>query len=280
MLNVKSYRDKKIILVDEIGMIGKALWKFLLLIKQKYNPVFILAGDYRQVSPIENEEGYNYFASNMLGYLCNWTKIELLERQRYDEVMWDWLENYYEDGIIGKELIHTKEINPDAKHLCYYNKTRKYINTMLMNHHKPKDAVLLKYIKKERKATKVQDKLVKEKEDRADSVYLYVGLPVMSIKNNKKYDTINSDTFIVSNYDEDIIYLQDLNTDRIIEIEIGEFHSIFVANYASTIHKVQGSTITTDINIWDRGVVFGDKHLGYTAVSRAKDIKQIRVLLT
>jgi len=267
-LNIASYRDKKVILVDEIGMIGKDLWKFLLLIKQKYNPVFILAGDYRQVQPIENEDNYDYFTSQVVRYLCDGTRIELLERQRYDKVMWDWLENFYEESIIGKELLFTKEINPDAKHLCYYNKTRCFINDMMMDYHKSKDAVRLEHKQK-------------NKDDRARTIWLYKGLPVMSIKNNKKYDTINSDVFVVESYDEDIITLQDLNDDeRKIEVGLLDFHSIFVANYASTIHKVQGSTITTDINIWDYGKVFGDKHLGYTAVSRAKDINQIRVLQT
>lgn len=267
-LNIASYRDKKVILVDEIGMIGKDLWKFLLLIKQKYNPVFILAGDYRQVQPIEKENDYDYFTSQMVRYLCDGAKIELLERQRYDKVMWDWLENFYEHGIIGAELLFTKEINPQAKHLCYYNKTRCFINDMMMEYHKPKHAVKLEH-------------KPKNKDDRARTVWLYNGLPVMSIKNNKKYDTINSDVFVVKSYDDDIITLQDLNDEeRIIEVGLTDFHSIFVANYASTIHKVQGSTITTDINIWDYGVVLKDKHLGYTAISRAKDINQIRVLDT
>lgn len=266
-VNIASYKNKKIVMVDEVGMISKDLWKFLMLIKQKEDTIFILTGDYRQLPPIEKDNmltGYNYFKSQMFIYLTNGTQIELLERQRYDLEMWDWLENFYENGVIGDALKHG-DIDHDAKHLCYYNKTRVYINDLMMKYHKPKNALLLHH-------------KVKNEDDRARSAYIYKGLPIMSIKNNNKYDVINSDVFVVSSYDDSIIYLQDLNLDRIVEIGIDEFHSIFVVNYASTIHKVQGQTILQKINIWNSQQILGDKNLGYTAISRAKTLEQIRVV--
>jgi len=263
-VNISSYKNKKIILIDEVGMIGKQLWKFLLLVKQKYNPIFIIAGDYRQLPPIENEENYDYFNSQMFVYLTHGTKIELMERQRYDKEMWDWLENFYENGIVGDALTWG-EIDYNAKHLCYYNKTRVYINDLMMKYHKPKNAMFLEH-------------KPKNEDDRAVSAYIFKELPVMSVKNNKKYDVINSDIFTVENYDDDIIYLKDVNMDRIVEIAISDFHHIFVVNYASTIHKVQGATISQNINIWNSEKILKDKHLGYTAISRAKKLSQIKIV--
>ena len=263
-VNVASYKNKKIILVDEVGMIGKQLWKFLLLVKQKYDTIFIIAGDYRQLPPIENEDNYDYFRSQLFVYLTEGTKIELMERQRYDKEMWDWLENFYEEGIVG-DALKRGEMDYDAKHLCYYNKTRVYINDLMTKYHKTPSALYLPH-------------KPKNEDDRAVSAYIFKGLPVMSVKNNKKYDVINSDVFTVSHYDDDIIYLQDLNDERIIEIAITDFHTIFVVNYASTIHKVQGATILQKINIWNSDKILADKHLGYTAISRGKTMGQITIV--
>jgi len=263
-VNIASYKNKKIILVDEVGMIGKQLWKFLLLVKQKHNPIFIIAGDYRQLPPIENEDNYDYFRSQMFVYLTEGTRIELTERQRYDLEMWEWLENFYENGIIGDALKYG-EIDYGAKHLCYYNKTRVYINDLMMKYHKTPSALYLPH-------------KPKNDDDRARSAYIFKGLPVMSVKNSKKYDVINSDIFLVEKYDDSIIYLKDLNAERIVEVAVEDFHIIFVVNYASTIHKVQGATILQKINIWNSEKILADKHLGYTAISRGKTMGQITIV--
>ena len=263
-VNIASYKNKKIILVDEVGMIGKQLWKFLLLVKQKHNPIFIIAGDYRQLPPIEEENNYDYFRSQMFVYLTEGTRIELTERQRYDLEMWEWLENFYENGIIG-DALKCGDIDYDAKHLCYYNKTRVYINDLMMKYHKTPSALYIPH-------------KPKNDDDRARSAYIFKGLPVMSIKNSKKYDVINSDIFLVEKYDDSIIYLKDLNAERIVVVAVEDFHIIFVVNYASTIHKVQGATILQKINIWNSEKILADKHLGYTAVSRGKTMGQITIV--
>lgn len=258
---LKSYRNKKIVLIDEIGMIGFELWKHILFLKKNYpHIVFILMGDYRQLPPIE-DLNYDYFNSEIIKYLCNYNKIELLVRQRYDLEMWNWLEDFYEKGIVGKGINYGR-FRWNAKNLVYYNKTRDYVNDLYMAKFKTPDAILLKHERK-------------NKDDKAKDIWIYKDIPIMSIKNSKKYNLINSDELIVTDYNDENIYLKNLDNDEILEIPHSEFHKIFVCNYATTIHKIQGATITEDINIWNTEKVLNDKHLGYTAISRAKKLNQI-----
>ena len=259
MLN--SYRNKKVIMIDEIGMIGFELWKHIVLLKKKFpDIVFILMGDYRQLPPIEDLKN-DYFESEIIKYLCNYNRIELLERQRYDLDMWNWLEDFYEKGIVGKGIKYGR-FRWNAKNLVYYNKTRDYVNDLYMAKYKTPDAFLLKHERK-------------NKDDKAKDIWIYKDMPIMSVKNSKKYNLINSDELIVTDYNDEFIYLKNLDNDEILEIPHGEFHKIFVCNYATTIHKIQGATITENINIWNSTKVLNDKHLGYTAVSRAKKLEQI-----
>ncbi len=269
--SLQKYINKKIIIVDEIGMINKLLWKHLCILKKKFpDLIFILLGDYRQCKPIEDFD-FNYFDSSIVKYLVNYNKIELTEKQRYDDELWEFLENYYEKGIVGK-LQHTNKINPDKKMICYFNKTRDEINDYCMNKRKPADSL---YIEHERQ----------DEKDKAKSVYIYNGLPIMAIKNNSKLDIINTDEFIVKDFNNESITLKRLSqtADDLI-IESKYFHNNFVVNYISTTHKLQGATVTDDLIIFDwygkpyfNNSLRDDKHVGYTALSRVKSLKQIYI---
>jgi hypothetical protein len=250
---VEAYKGKKIIIVDEVSMISKQLWTYLILLKRVSGATFILLGDYRQLPAVENVE-HDYFDSSIMRYLTNSNRIELTERQRYDKQLWDWLDDFYDNGIVGDALqkIKHSEMDMNAYNICYYNKTRERINMKYMIHHKDNNAVLLPHEKK-------------DCDDRADSVYIYEGLPVMAIVNKIKAkkgnedDTLfcNSDTMKVIKYSEGKITFKldipDVNGKDILTIETKDFHKSFVANYCSTTHKNQGATIDKNIQLWDWG---------------------------
>jgi GTPase SAR1 family protein len=264
---MNTYKNKKIIMVDEIGMIGVDLWKHLLMLKKQFPYlVFVLCGDYRQLPPIEIW-GTTYFSSEIVKYLCNNNSMELTVRKRYDEEMWNWLEDFYEKGIIDWTKIKVEKHDWNAVNIVYYNKTRDAVNDLFMDHFKPYDAYYLPYTRK-------------DKDDRHKSIYLYKGLPVMSIKNKKILNVINSDELIVDDYDVEkkIIYMTKLDDNEKLEVSFEDFHKIFVCGYAFTVHKIQGATITENINIWNSNVILNDKHIGYTAISRAKKLNQIIIV--
>ena len=276
---VEAYKGKKIIIVDEVSMISKQLWTYLILLKRVSGATFILLGDYRQLPAVENVE-HDYFDSSIMRYLTNSNRIELTERQRYDKQLWDWLDDFYNNGIVGDALekIKPSEMDMNAYNICYYNKTRERINMKYMIHHKNNNAMLLPHEKK-------------DCDDRADSVYIYEGLPVMAIVNKIKAkkgnenDTLfcNSDTMKVIKYNEEqITFKLDIPDDKgndILTIQTKDFHKSFVANYCSTTHKNQGATIDKNIQLWDWGKMKEDRRIGYTAVSRAKKIQQVKIVV-
>jgi len=260
---MKKYKHKKIIVVNEISMINKALWFKLVLLKIKHPKlIFILSGDYRQCKPIEDERtdinDYDYFNSDIVKYLTNYNKVELTERQRYDFNMWIMLEDFYERGIIPDIPKGTPDFN--AKKICYYNRTRKYINELCMNNLKTIDALFLYF----------EDDKDDPSHYKQQSVWIYNNLPVMSIKNNKDFDIVNGDEYFVKSFDEKNIIL-----DNDIVIPVEKFHSNFVANYIATTHKLQGATIDEPLYIYDFDKLMTDKHLGYTALSRVKKIEYL-----
>jgi hypothetical protein len=277
-----TYKGKCIICIDEIGMISLNLWKKLLLLKETNRElIFILLGDQRQCKPIE-DLNIDYFNSIILKSLVNFNKCELTERQRYDENLWNFLENYYENGITGK-LKHSKLQRRDmktSKMICYYNKTRDGINDLCMEYLKPENCLYLPYERK--KDEDGNDDIT----DKAKSAYIYIDLPIMCIKNNKEFDIINTDEFKVKNLNDEEIILTNLYTNNELIIKHTDFHKNFVVNYISTTHKLQGSTITEKLYIFDWYCRYGegitglqaDKHVGYTALSRVKSLDQIYIV--
>lgn len=285
--NIKSmtlkYQGKTIICIDEIGMIALNVWKKILLLKEANKElIFILLGDKRQCKPIE-DLSVDYFNSTIIKSLVNYNKCELTERQRYDEELWNFLEDYYVKGITGK-LKHkkpTKEDMKNSKMICYYNKTRDAINDMCMNTLKPNNCLYLPYERK-----KDEDGNIIDKGDKANSAYIYKDLPVMCVKNNKKFKIINTDEFKVKEYNDANIILTNIDTNEDLTIEYKDFHLNFVVNYISTTHKLQGSTITQKLFIYDwycpyECGLYGlkqDRNVGYTALSRVKTLDQIYIV--
>jgi hypothetical protein len=66
-------------------MIGKDIWKQLVLLKQTTGIVFLLIGDNKQCKPVEDEEIEEYFNHPAVHYLTNSNRNILTVRNRFDE---------------------------------------------------------------------------------------------------------------------------------------------------------------------------------------------------
>jgi len=262
-----KFKFKQYVIIDEIGMVNQDLLNLLQVVK-KFNPrlIFILCGDYRQLPPIEenrNEES-DIFNHPIVLFLSHNNRIELTERKRYDKDLWDYLERGYERGDWSG--LPSKKIQPkdliDNRALCFYNKTRKRINRWAMEALKPSYA---EYLKND-----------DEENEKADDVYLYSGLPIMSITNNKDLELINSDEYIVCEVEDDTIFIiQDGEDHKPLEIDKKDFHKLFVANYIATTHKSQGATYFNNIYLFDTRQMESDRRILYTAVSRGTALNKI-----
>ena len=270
---LSKFKPDDIIVVDEISMISLELWKLLQLIKQKCGCIFILLGDYRQCRPIERQrtdiDDYDYFNHPIVKYLTNNNKCELSVRKRYDKPLWDYAEKLYEQGVAGDEIKYQNvsiEQIYNSKNLCYFNKTRDFINDLCMNHYKKQaeQVICLEY-----------DRATEDDNDKAKTAYLYIGLPVMSVKNSTKLEIINSEEFMIVELDDEEFVLKRDEDDELMTFDIEDFHKYFVVNYCATTHKSQGATIEIPIIIWDWNKLQQDRNVGYTAITRAKAITQI-----
>ena len=252
------------IVIDEISMITKELWKRLCVLKRSCpNIKFLLLGDNKQIPPVEDEEYYgDYFNHPAMKYICNNNRNTLTVLKRYDEELYNILCNV--------DIIKTNDFpNEICKtNICYYNSTRKTVNAYWNKNEKIDGSLFIK--------ENIYDKY-------SQDMYIYKSLPVICHKTKREKNFIlcaNSEAFKVSNYDNKNIYLwnerpNDNGDPEIyrIKMPINIFNEYFLLNYCTTTHKVQGTTITDNFKIHDWNRM--DTKLRYTALSRAKNVNQI-----
>lgn len=254
---LKIVKEKyQYIIIDEISMIGKELWKRINLLKINSNIKFLLLGDDKQCPPVENEDIEDYFNHPAVKSICNYNRNVLNVRKRYDENLYNILED-----VNNIKIDYIKEPLTE-RNICYFNKTRKRINKY-WNDKKKKDVDL--FIPADEENDKTQD------------MYIYKDLPVIAMKTKHDGDDVlfaNSETFNVGEIDNEYISLYcerpDENGEKeiyIYDCPIEDFRDYFLLNYCSTTHKSQGETITEEYTIYDWDCM--TTKIKYTALSRA-----------
>ena len=254
---LKIVKEKyQYIIIDEISMIGKELWKRINLLKINSNIKFLLLGDEKQCPPVENEDIEDYFNHPAVKSICNYNRNILDVRKRYDENLYNILED-----VNNIEIDYIKE-HLTERNICYFNKTRKRINKY-WNDKKKNDGDL--FIPADEENDKTQD------------MYIYKDLPVIAMKTKHDGDDVlfaNSETFYIGEIDNEYISLYcerpDENGEKemyIYDCPIEDFRDYFLLNYCSTTHKSQGETITEEYTIYDWDCM--TTKIKYTALSRA-----------
>lgn len=248
------------IVIDEISMIPKHIWKIISYIKDNSNIKFILIGDHNQTKPIEffTFNNTHYMNNSGVKYIADYNKVNLKEIQRYDKELHKILENLTKYNI-PINIARFPEKQNTTINLSFLNKTRLRINEL----NNKKEGLFVP-----------KNPMSKQSQD----MYIYEDCPVIAYKTDKNKAYVNSEIFTVSHYDKEYIYLYSLRNNDIhaIDIPISEFNNIFLLGYCMTVHKSQGSTIKQSFNIYDWKKM--DKELRYTALSRAKSINQIGII--
>lgn len=263
---IEKIKNKKydLIIIDEISMINKDLWRILLLLKDETKINFLLVGDNKQLPPIEDDGiERDYFNSSIVKHLTNYNKVDLKIKKRYDENLSKILDDI--DNIDKKDLGKKCETKIN---ICFLNKTRKEVNKYWNNKEKIDEALFIK---------------ADEDDEMTQDIYLYSGLPLIARRNTQGgEEMINNEKFILDGYDNEFLYLSSERPneegDQIIhkiDIKINDIHKYFLLNYCSTTHKAQGETITENFTIYDFNLM--SKKCKYTALSRAKSAEQIRI---
>lgn len=272
---LSAFRNQTVLfIIDEISMIGQFLWRRLVELKKHMNAYFMLLGDYRQVPPVEEGESTDYFDSAAMKYMANYQQIEFTQRQRYDEALWNFAEDVYERESEDLSQVKTAskfEYNFLLKstNICYYNSTRKYVNKVLNEFAaKNKESYVIEFTSEDTKA-------------KQQTAILYKGTPIISIRNNKKFDMVNNETFMIDRIDDNMLsaitmrVVEGKEVPHYVTIPTAEFHNYFMLNYCTTTHCQQGATIDNNIVIFDYENM--SKELRYTAITRAKRLSQIHI---
>ena len=250
------------IIVDEISMITKDLWKRLCLLKQETDITFLLLGDEKQCPPVEDEKIDDYFNHPAVKYICNYNKNVLNVRKRYDEKLYNVLEDVDSVNVDDFPLLET------PRNICYYNRTRIHVNK-LWNDKLKKDGDLF-----------IPENVLDEY---TQDMYVYEGMPIIAKKTKHDGGELlfaNSETFTIGDIDTEYISMYNERPDENGEKEmyvyacpISEFREYFLMNYCSTTHKSQGETIVENFTIYDWKAMC--KKIKYTTLSRAKCVEQV-----
>ena len=241
----------KYIIIDEISMITKDLWKKIALLKQATEIKFLLIGDSKQCPPVENEKIEDYFNHPTVKFITNNNRNKLTVMKRFDKVLYDILENVNDVDVTKYPAKNT------PRNLCFFNRTRKIINAKWNNFFRTEGDIFIP----------------EDKEDEyTQDMYIYKDLPVIARKTVDNGEImVNNEYFKVKSYNDEYISLYN---DRIeIDVLISQFSQQFLLNYCSTTHKAQGETIDEEFTIYDWKYM-NDK-IKYTALSRATCIDNV-----
>ena len=263
---IEKIKNKKydLIIIDEISMINKDLWRILLLLKDETKINFLLVGDNKQLPPIEDDGiERDYFNSSIVKYLTNYNKIDLKIKKRYDENLSKILDDI--DNIDMKKFHKKMETKIN---ICFLNKTRKEVNKYWNNKQKENGSLFIK---------------ADDEDEMTQDIYLYSGLPLIARRNTQGgEEMINNEKFILDGYDNEYLHLSSERpneegdqTIHKIDVKINDIHKYFLLNYCSTTHKAQGETIRENFTIYDFNLM--SKKCKYTALSRAKSAEQINI---
>jgi len=248
-------RQRILIFIDEGSMVGSDLWRKLVELKKALPlSVWVILGDEGQCRPV-GEEHIDFFQSSMVRYLAAGIRINLTEIQRYDLE----LAELALAIRTGQPFEKKRGQIMSGRHLCYYNKTRMWLNGLL----------------NEKRGIFVP---CEDPEPGSQNAWLYPGCPLIAVRNFSKRDQmfcVNSEQFVIRSVtDSDLVVVsQRPEGEHVWELKTADFHRWFHLNFASTVHKSQGDTLTGSITIWDHDAMTA--RILYTAVTRAKSLNQI-----
>jgi hypothetical protein len=253
-IDIKYLEGVDALWIDEISTINGSMWNNIQTVKAKYPKMLILlSGDYRQCPPIE-DVAVDWFNSDLVRSICNNVQVELTERQRYDEALWDLAEDVYEKN---KLTICAKKVPVSLysrhQNICYLNETRDYVNKTSND-----------YMRGRATGREMGDRFV------------YIGMPVIADATSKGNYANNESFTVIALGNEISLTSMRQDEEHIIKIDEEEFLSKFSMAYCITTHKLQGDTIDNPVYIWDRCRM--TRNLLYTAVTRVRRMDQINII--
>lgn len=260
---VKWAQNLNYLVVDEISMVKEKFYRLLTNIK-KINPkiIFYICGDFKQLKPVNDSWKGDYENSAALKDLCDNNKMLLTKCKRADEWLFNLCQNIQLVNVNDFE-----EKNSTFLNVCYFHETRIEVNNICM------ERFLMKH-----NSNYIE---IPEDEDnpKTQLVKLAVGMPIICHRTNKKLNILNSDRFIISSINNDIItYTNEVRTENNEEdltIETHLFHKYFYIAFCITSHASQGETFKEPYTIYDWKLM--NDTAKYVCLSRGTNRENIQI---
>jgi ATP-dependent exoDNAse (exonuclease V) alpha subunit len=195
----KQIRGLSYIILDEVSMIRETFYKIFLTIKKMSNIQFIVAGDFRQLGPVNDRADFNYKESLALLELCDNRQLQLTVCRRSDDKLFkaSLMVDDLDISKFGKEECDTS--------ICWTNKKRIEVNDRWM-----------KWYSKEAKETITLPKLGYDVNSQV--VTVYEGLPIIARINAKQLGIYNNETFTVTKLKKEKIIVSDGGEEKEIDL--------------------------------------------------------------
>ena len=248
------------IIIDEISMVKEVFYRFFTLIKRFVpNVKFIIIGDFKQLKPVNDIYSGSYVDSPALFDLVDGQRIVLKKCRRSDDKLFNLYTNIDKVNIDDFEFKKLTKLN-----IAYCHNTRKRVNKLCMERfteNKTKFMIA--------KPSKFNNKTQESK--------IFVGLPIVSYRNNKKLQIHNSEMFKVSKIDEENQTFSFMDGDTEQTMHVSEFSYMFYPAFCITVHVSQGCTFKEAYTIWDWDFLHMDETAKYVALSRSTCCDNIQI---
>ena len=242
------------IFVDEISMIHERFYKaFLTLRKINPTPRFIMAGDFRQLEPVNDRIKNANFKSAVLKQLCDHHRLTLTFCRRSDKELF-------------QASLNVKKIDPSLFqskvgliNLCYTNKMRHFLNQQCSD-----KFVRFKGKKKYHMVLKNGQKIC-------------CGMPLIASKTVGKLEICKNEMFkvIKCRKTKNEITVQSECGEKKMILTVEEVSNLFELAFAITVHRSQGSTIESPYCIFEWHLF--SKKMKYVAITRATKLNHINI---
>lgn len=272
-LNLSKHGEQKIIqnltnidfiIVDEASMMHEIFYRMLLLI-QKYQPniKFLVAGDFKQLKPVNDRYTGEYENCVPLFNLCDGNKLVLTKCRRSDKKLFNLYQSENIQNINPKNF-RPKQVN--FNNLAFTHKTRIQVNDICMK----------EYIK-------THPYYITAKENKhnpkSQKTYIAKDMPIICFNNKlKKENIFNNDMFIIKSVNQKNKTFTFINQNDGVEhtFKHFQFSTYFYPAFCITIHCSQGQTYENNYTIHDWALL--DERLKYVALSRAKSFENISII--
>jgi hypothetical protein len=247
------------IFIDEVSMMIKDFYQLFLLIKRSFQSIrFIIAGDFGQLPPVNDNWTGDYENSPAMHGLCDGQRIKLMTCRRADRILFDLC-----CDVNTINIDKFKPTEPTYLNLAYTHETRIKVNKQCMNRYLEETKKPSVFIGKVKTNPKTQD------------IKLSEGMPIIAHTTDKKLNILNSQTFIITNLSKETFSI--MNDDVTQEIKIEKFHQFFYLGFCITIHASQGETFNTKYTIYDWNFTRFCEKAKYVAMSRGTNINNIQI---